>query len=94
MLQGDYYHKHEEVWPAYFQPVVSGSLHLHLQIMLLSIKKNEHAFANQNATALLANDLASYDYLDGIYHDASYDFAGYTLEAVEGNLELKEDVAA
>jgi hypothetical protein len=34
-----------------------------------------------------------HDCLDDIYYNASY-FAGYTLEAVEGKLELKEDVAA
>jgi hypothetical protein len=41
----------------------------------------------------LANDPALRDYLDDIYHKASY-FAGYTLAEVEGNLAVKGDVAA
>jgi hypothetical protein len=41
----------------------------------------------------LANDPALRDYLDDIYHTASY-FAGYVLPEVEGNLAVKGDVAA
>jgi hypothetical protein len=39
LLQGDYYHNLEEVWPAYFGTIAFGFLRPHLQIMLLSIKK-------------------------------------------------------